>query len=77
MQKTWSRVRNSDHNFLLYSLLDLTTDSLFPVVKEIIGCIDQMQDSLESATPGPDQGRILAEFDISAVQNVKKQLLCK
>jgi Mg2+ and Co2+ transporter CorA len=76
MKHTWSRVRGNDHNFLLYSLLDLTTDSLFPVLKEVLQCIDRLQDQLESAE-GPDAGRVLNEFDVSAVQNVKKQLLCK
>lgn len=76
MKHTWSRVRGNDHNFLLYSLLDLTTDSLFPVLKEVLQCIDRLQDQLESAE-GPEAGRVLNEFDVSAVQNVKKQLLCK
>ena len=72
MKPSWSRVRREDHHFLLYSLLDLMTDGLFPVLKEVLMCNDRLQEQLQSADPLDPK---INGFEIESVLNIKKQLL--
>ena len=69
LRHSYSRIRREDHYFLLYSLLDSTTDALFPVLEWVLKRIQQLDDELEDCSPTE-----IASFNIAGVRNVRKQL---
>ena len=68
LDHSWSHLRGGDHTFLVYSLMDQTVDSLFPVLHEVL----EQLSALESQLIYDEKG--LGEFDIGNVHNVKHQL---
>ena len=69
LKHSYARIRRSDHNFLLYSLLDATVDALFPVVDWVLKRINELDDELANCS-----GYDLTKFNIEGVRNVRKQL---
>jgi len=69
LRNSWSKVRSKDHSFLLYSLLDVSTEALLPVLRKVVRCIDDLEDRLD------DKSVSVEHFEIGGVRNVKKQLM--
>jgi magnesium transporter len=52
LQKSASRIRQNDASFLLYNLLDVLIDNLFPILEDLAGRMESLEKSLlENASP--------------------------